>query len=1312
MAYAISSKNGVKANMSDQPVAASAGGREAPRSLDLNLLIALLAVQNQFLDRQKVIDSFAEWQGLANDRRKQAAHSFADWLVETRGLATTQHEMLTSQLAAYRLPPTNDSADIGVNSLLETSGLESRSLADTEPQSARLTDLAGTVSLAGMPGLGSRGTKRLSADSAGAARRFRVVRLHAEGGLGKVSLAHDEELNREVALKEIKPQFADQDSARNRFVLEAEITGGLEHPGIVPVYSLGVDASGSPFYAMRFIRGDSLKDAIAAFFARHAQDGKLTSGAYQSLEFRRLLGRFVDVCNAIGYAHSRGVLHRDIKPANIMLGKFGETLVVDWGLAKVMGKADQQIEALATAVDDPAAAATQMGHTMGTVAYMSPEQAAGRVDLFSSATDIYLLGATLYHLLTGNGPHRGSDRPRLLQQIQQQAVANPRQLTKAIPAPLAAICLKAMSLVQADRYLTAQDIAAELEHYLADEPVSAYREPIAVRVRRAIRKRPALTAAFTAALLVGMIGFGCGYVILGSKNKELASSNHQLAKATQLAVANQVAAENNAQEADRRRKEASRLSDFWIKLLHGTDPVGHGAAALIPKTKEQAFTVGDMLQAGAQQMVVDDSLQEYPLSRAAILYTMGDVNRQLGRYDDALPLLAESLKIRRETLPPNSPDLAASCNAMGCYYQERGEYPKADQLFAEAAAIRRQIDTDEGRHDLATTLWNLGAMRGHEGSFAESEKLYREVIAIREQLPGEHHLDIAIGKMGLAFTLLEQHQNQEALKLIADSQAAFKAVEGHSSLPSAAISFALGTIGKQTLGNQVAESQMRAALQSISQELDPDSVWAAIVHFELARVLADQNKSTEAEQHFLSSLKICREQIQLRHPRVRMLISEYTQFLAKQKRQAEADALWDEFLAAQLATFGEEHLVMKLARLDHAEYFNFCNRPADEVAELEKLAGAFTNDPTQNLVWHIHLGRAYNHTKNYPAAIQLLRNAPQIEFSRPLTNVEKVHQFDARYWLAGSLVNDKQVAEGVQIYQKLRVEAKDLDSSQSADALNDVLEQLVEVGEAEQNPTLVIEAGAELYKQLGGTTATSPKSLLGGFSNPFASVSEAKLLITTRHKLALAHEALGQFEQALPYWKESVAKGARQFGAEHANTRNRKLLSERCEKMLAEKQRLAGNLALQQSGQMFPRVTASHTSAFDKVERANDGLVNYSPPAFQRWTAYGSKNPTDWLEVEFAEPTSFRKVELAIYHEGEKGGVQTPAAFHAEVWDGTAWMRIADQRFTPEKPAGNQWNSLEFEPIVAKRVRVVFTHAPTDEVPHAKSGISEIAIWP
>jgi serine/threonine protein kinase len=164
-------------------------------------------------------------------------------------------------------------------------------------------------------------------------QRYTRLRLHARGGLGEVHVAQDGELGREVALKELPPGRAQSPVHQARFLREAEITGGLEHPGIVPVYDLGRNPDGWPYYAMRFIRGEDLGVALRRFHAT-----KFADASGRELQLRRLLRRFLDVCDAVAYAHSRGVIHRDLKPDNIMLGPFGETLVVDWGVAKVIGQ--------------------------------------------------------------------------------------------------------------------------------------------------------------------------------------------------------------------------------------------------------------------------------------------------------------------------------------------------------------------------------------------------------------------------------------------------------------------------------------------------------------------------------------------------------------------------------------------------------------------------------------------------------------------------------------------------------------------------------------------------------------------------------------------------------------------------------------------------------------------------------------------------------------------------------------------------------------------------------------------------------------
>ena len=304
------------------------------------------------------------------------------------------------------------------------SGDRSRDLAATEvsPTNPGLAATQADESSGGATGYTSRPTPP-------DCQRFRVLRPHARGGIGAVFVALDTELHREVAVKQILDSHVDDPVSRARFMLEAEVTGGLEHPGIVPVYSLGADLDGHPYYAMRLIRGDSLKEVIEQFHTDAELQG---NSGRRSLELRKLLRRLTDVCNAIDYAHNRGVLHRDIKPSNIIVGKFGETLVVDWGLAKPMARAEPELAAgeLPWSVS-PTSGSTETlpGSTLGTPAYMSPEQALGDLDRLGPRSDVYSLGATLYCLLTGKPPAEGDHIPAVLAAVQKGEFPRPRQRT-------------------------------------------------------------------------------------------------------------------------------------------------------------------------------------------------------------------------------------------------------------------------------------------------------------------------------------------------------------------------------------------------------------------------------------------------------------------------------------------------------------------------------------------------------------------------------------------------------------------------------------------------------------------------------------------------------------------------------------------------------------------------------------------------------------------------------------------------------------------------------------------------------------------
>ncbi len=447
--------------------------QHADADISRDLLLALLALRRGLIDQNKLLAAFEAWS-------EAQGRSMAEVLV-SQGLLTERGRIVLEGLVeehrqrrADRLPEDAPNP-IVARPLSETVAyLGPASLERAADGPNRTTAHAG------------RPPAATSIDE-----RFRIVRRFARGGLGEVFLAIDPELDRQVAVKELRDYHAHDPTSQARFLLEARLTGRLEHPGIVPVYGLGRYADGRPYYAMRLIQGETLGRAIERF---HSQEEAPREPARREIAFRRLLRSLIDACNAVAYAHSRGVVHRDLKPDNIMLGRFGETLVVDWGLAKSIASSDL---AATTGPDspDPAGRAlddssslTRPGSALGTPQYMSPEQAAGDLERVGPVSDVYSLGATLYCLLVGHGPFHTGDVADVLQRVRRGIFPSPRRLRRSIDPALEAACLKAMSVNPEDRHTTPTALAEEIEAWLADVRYRAEQERALGDVKRSLAR--------------------------------------------------------------------------------------------------------------------------------------------------------------------------------------------------------------------------------------------------------------------------------------------------------------------------------------------------------------------------------------------------------------------------------------------------------------------------------------------------------------------------------------------------------------------------------------------------------------------------------------------------------------------------------------------------------------------------------------------------------------------------------------------------------------------------------------------------------
>jgi eukaryotic-like serine/threonine-protein kinase len=710
--------------------------------------------------------------------------------------------------------------------------------------------------------------------------RYRILRLLGEGAMGAVYEAEQDLPHRTVALKLIRAGYARAEMLR-RFENEAQALGRLQHPGIAQIYEAGREGN-QPYFAMELVHGETL----------------LAYCEHRKLSTRQRLELVAKICDAVQHAHQRGLIHRDLKPANILVEESGQPRILDFGVARL------------TDSDAQATRETNIGQLVGTLAYMSPEQVLGDPEEIDTRSDVYALGVILYELLAGQGPYvLGPQLPEVVRTIREEEPTSLSSVNRTYRGDIETIVGKALEKDKTRRYASAAELAADIRHYLGDEPITAHPPSTTYQLQKFARRNKALVTGVAAVFVVLVAG--------------VVASTWEAVKARRAEA-----------QAKQQSAIAQAVNDFLQNDLLGQ------ASAYNQSKPDPNITVRTVLDQAAQR--IQGKFDKQPEVEAAIRNTIGTTYTDLGLYPEAAKQLEAAVDLRRRVLGREHPETLRSMNDLTLVYMDEGsKFPQAEALDNQILESRRRVLGPE-HPDTLTSMNNLALVYFQEGKYPEAEALHSQTLEIRRRVLGPEHPDTLTSMNNLANVYYHEAKNAQAEVLHSQTLEIRRRVLGPEnpntlrSMNDVAIDYADG--GKfaqaETLFSQILEIDRRAlgpkhpetlrSMSNLANTYEYDGKYAQAEALDkqlleneperldatktLATVYDDEGKYAQAEALLIRAVEIGRRVFGAEHPQTLGSMIHLAAVHGEEGKYAQAEALFNRTLDTMRRVLGAEHV--------------------------------------------------------------------------------------------------------------------------------------------------------------------------------------------------------------------------------------------------------------------------------------------------------------------------------------------------------------------------------------------------------------------